>query len=104
MSVDRTLSERMRLGREAAPWVIEEVEKLEDRIPRWIPVEEQRPEKHQVVMCKCLEDVDQPCYYVSEKDWGEEGMSYHFKSAVTNKYKSVLAWFPLPKYEYEDDI
>lgn len=104
MTVDRTLSDRMKLGREAAPWVIEEVEKLEDRIPRWIPVEEQRPEKHQVVMCKCLEDVDQPCYYVSEKDWGEEGMSYHFKSAITNKYKSVLAWIALPKYEYEDEI
>lgn len=104
MSVDRTLSDRMKLGREAAPWVIEEVEKLEDRITRWIPVEEQRPEKYQVVMCKCLEAADQSGYFTSEKDWGDEGMAYHFKSAVTNEYIVVLAWFPLPEYEYNDEV
>lgn len=104
MSVDRTLSDRMKLGREAAPWVIEEVEKLEEAVCRWIPVKEQRPEKHQVVMCKCFEDCDQSGYFVAEKDYGDEGMSYLFKSAVTNEYILVDAWFPLPKYEYNDEV
>jgi hypothetical protein len=41
--------EMLRMGREAAPWVIEKVEELENSLPRWIPVEEQRPELGKLV-------------------------------------------------------
>lgn len=102
MKVDRTLSDRMKLGHEAAPWVIEEVEKLENAVRRWIPIKEQRPKKYQVVMCKCPEACDQTGYFVAEKDWGEEGISYLFKSAVTNEYIVVKAWFPFPEEDYEE--
>ena len=95
MSVDRTLSDRMKLGREAAPWVIEEVEKLEDRATAWIPVEQQLPEKGKIVVCKCLEDYAQTGWYVETNDWGDEGLSHIFKS-VYDKFICVEAWFELP--------
>ena len=96
MSVDRTLSDRMKLGREAAPWVIEEVEKLEERVPTWVPVEDSLPEKGKLVLCKCFEDYTQLCYYVDSKYWEGEGWSHHFKN-VYEKFISVDAWMEIPE-------
>ena len=96
MSVDRTLSDRMKLGREAAPWVIDLVEELEERVATWIPVQEQRPEMGNIVLCRCLEDYDQTGYFVEEKDWGEEGMSYIFKNVHEN-FIVVEAWMEIPE-------
>jgi hypothetical protein len=96
MSVDRTLSDRMELGREAAPWVIDEVRRLEDRVARWVSVEERRPEVGKIVVCHCLEDYDQTAYFVEEVDWGDEGMSYIFKN-VFGDFISVESWLELPE-------
>jgi len=97
MSVDRTLSERMSLGREAAPWVIEEVERLEERVATWIPIEERQPEKGEVVLCKCLEDYTQTGFLVREEYWEDEDTtSYIFKSVYEN-FIVVEAWMELPE-------
>jgi len=92
------LSERMKMGREAAPWVIEKVEELEARVAKWIPVEESLPEAGVLVLCKCLEDYPQTCYYVDSKYWEDEGWSHHFKT-IHDRYISVEAWCELPKDE-----
>ena len=97
MSVDRTLSERMSLGREAAPWVIEEVERLEERVATWIPIEERQPEKGERVLCKCLEDHTQIGFLVREEYWEDEDTtSYIFKNVYEN-FIVVEAWMKLPE-------
>ncbi len=65
---------------------------------KWIPVKEQRPEKGKLVICKCLEDYPQTGYFVEEKDWGDEGMSYIFKNVYEN-FVVVEAWCELPEDE-----
>ena len=97
MTVDRKFSDRMKLGREAAPWVIEEVERLEERVATWIPIEERQPEKGKIVLCKCLEDYVQTGFLVREEYWEDEDTtSYIFKNVYEN-FIVVEAWMELPE-------
>ena len=93
------LSDRMKLGREAAPWVIEEVEKLEERVATWIPVEEQRPEAGKIVVCKCLEDYVQTGWFVETKEYDDEEELSHIFKSVYDKFIVVEAWMELPSDE-----
>jgi hypothetical protein len=62
----------------------------------WISIKEKQPEVGKIVLCKCLEDYPQTGYLVKEIDYGDEGISYIFKS-VYDKFIVVEAWSEIPE-------
>ena len=61
----------------------------------WISIRDKLPEKDLHVWCFCFEDHQQQARYTDSKDWGEEGMSHHFRN-LWDSYVIVTHWMPLP--------
>lgn len=62
------------------------IKQLEEQIPRWIPVEERLPEKHQGVIVHCKDGyVTLMCY--DGRDWSWNG----------KQDNSGTHWMPLPE-------
>lgn len=79
---------------------------LEQRVPRWISVEdEQKPKHHEEVLCRYVFDGDSQCFYavLTYYAYGDNGYvtGQHFTGEGLHDMR-VTHWMPLPEPPEEE--
>ena len=84
----------------------ERIRQLEQRVPRWISVEdEQKPKHHEEVLCRYVFDGDSQCFYavLTYYAYGDNGYvtGQHFTGEGLHDMR-VTHWMPLPEPPEEE--